>query len=66
MKKCMNFIEKFFFVQKMDVRRNEILHQILNDRHNGTFFKNQKKRVIGGSSKLGSCSATFEAWLLQY
>jgi len=41
--KCMNLIENCFLVQKMDVWRNKMLHQILSDCHPGTFSKTKQK-----------------------
>jgi len=42
----MNIMKKDFLVQKMDeLCRNAMLHQILSDRHLGTFSKSKKKRA---------------------
>jgi len=42
----MNTIEKCFLAQKMDGCRNTLLHQILSDRHLGTFSKTKKKGLL--------------------
>jgi len=41
--KCMNMMKKCFLVQKMDECGNAMIHQILSDRHPGTFSKSKKK-----------------------
>jgi len=39
----MNLIEKCLLVQKMMYEDKKLLHQILSDRHPGTFSKTKKK-----------------------
>jgi len=46
MKKNTNLIEKWFLVQEMNVYKNKMLHQILNDRHPSTFAKTKSKGLL--------------------
>jgi len=57
----MNMMKKCFLILKMDECRNAMLHQILSDRHPGTFSESKKKGAGSNSDP-----SLFEASTLSY